>query len=101
MLKPAEDVLGDLVQRSNISLHSDSGLVSAVDRAAAKYDEKRAKKQADKDTKDEDTALRRKPELQAHTRPRRANRPADSVGRAACARPGHRAIKTRSRTRTR
>ncbi|MEU5845316.1 hypothetical protein [Saccharopolyspora shandongensis] len=64
VLKSAEDLLGDLAQRSNISLHSDPGLVNAVDRAAAKYDEKRAKKQAEKDTKDKDTALRRKPELQ-------------------------------------
>lgn len=64
MSKPAEDVLGDLAQHSNISLHSNSRLVSAVNRAAAAYDEKRAKKQAEKDTKDKDPALRRKPELQ-------------------------------------
>ncbi|PKW17614.1 hypothetical protein A8926_5598 [Saccharopolyspora spinosa] len=64
MLKSAEDVLGDLAQCSNISLHSDSGLASAVAAAAADADEERAKKQAEKDTKDKDTALRRKPELQ-------------------------------------
>ncbi|PFG95372.1 hypothetical protein A8924_2693 [Saccharopolyspora erythraea NRRL 2338] len=65
MLKSAEEVLGDLAQRSNVSLHSDSGLVGAVATAAAEDDEERAKKQAEeKGTKDEDGVLRRKPELQ-------------------------------------
>ncbi|CAM01601.1 hypothetical protein SACE_2299 [Saccharopolyspora erythraea NRRL 2338] len=64
-MKSAEEVLGDLAQRSNVSLHSDSGLVGAVATAAAEDDEERAKKQAEeKGTKDEDGVLRRKPELQ-------------------------------------
>ncbi|OQO93630.1 hypothetical protein B1813_03540 [Saccharomonospora piscinae] len=66
MLKPAANVLKDLAQYSNISLRSDSSLVGAVVTAAAHDDEQRAKKQAEKDTKDKDdkdTALRRKPGL--------------------------------------
>lgn len=66
MLKSAEEILADLAQRSNVALRSDSGLVGNVSAAAARDDdEKRAKKHAgEKDAKDEDVALRRKPELQ-------------------------------------
>lgn len=66
MLNPAKQVLKDLARRSNVSLHSDSGLVGAVAAAAAKDDdEKRAKKQAeDNSASDEGEILRRKPELE-------------------------------------
>ena len=64
MLKPAKQVLRDLARRSNVSLHSDSGLVGAVAAAAAEDDERRAKKRAEENSiKDEDEVLRRKPEL--------------------------------------
>ena len=66
MLKSAKEILTDLAQRSNVALRSDSGLVGNVSAAAARDDdEKRAKKHArEKEAKDEDVALRRKPELQ-------------------------------------
>ncbi|EME51182.1 hypothetical protein [Amycolatopsis decaplanina] len=62
MLKPAVHVLKDLAQCSNVSLHSDSGLVGAVAAAATDDDKRRAKKQAD-DNSVKDEVLRRKPEL--------------------------------------
>ncbi|GAA4617802.1 hypothetical protein [Saccharopolyspora hordei] len=64
MRKSAEDVLEDLARSSNISLHSNDELVRAVARAATAADKERAKKKAEaKKPKNEDTALRRKPEL--------------------------------------
>lgn len=65
MLKSAKEILTDLAQSSNVSLRSDSELAGKVDAAARGEDKKRAKKQAEKkNPKDEDVALRRKPELQ-------------------------------------
>ncbi|WP_043843141.1 hypothetical protein [Amycolatopsis taiwanensis] len=65
VLKPAEKVLEELAQCSNISLRSDSGLVGAVADAAAAADNEKRKKQAEeKKSKDEDYVLRRKPGLQ-------------------------------------
>ena len=63
MLKPAEEVLQDLIRESNFSVHSDSELVGDVAKAAEKEDEERAKKQAEKSDKDKDNTLRRKPGL--------------------------------------
>lgn len=54
-MKPAVDVLKDLVQPSNISIHSSSALVGSVDDAAAEDDKAREEKELDQ--------LRRKPEL--------------------------------------
>ncbi|GLF92818.1 hypothetical protein [Streptomyces yaizuensis] len=54
-MKPAADVLRDLVQPSNISVHSSSGLVGSVVAAAAEDDQTREKKELDQ--------LRRKPGL--------------------------------------
>ncbi|MFR9728098.1 hypothetical protein ACL03H_02645 [Saccharopolyspora sp. MS10] len=64
VLKSTDNVLRDLAKRSNVSLHSDSGLVDAVAAAAADDDERRSKKQAEENSaKDEVAVLRRKPEL--------------------------------------
>src|SRR5690606_37672814 len=63
VLKPAEEVLQDLIRESNYSVHSDSELVGDVAKAAEKEDEERAKKQAEKSDKDKDNTLRRKPGL--------------------------------------
>jgi hypothetical protein len=63
VLKPAEEVLQDLIRESNFSVHSDSELVGDVAKAAEKEDEERAKKQAEKSDKDKDNTLRRKPGL--------------------------------------
>ncbi|MGH3374025.1 MAG: hypothetical protein ACRDP6_04745 [Actinoallomurus sp.] len=56
-MKPAEDVLSELIQRSEVHVHSDSGLVGSVDAAAAKSDDKRREK--------DDEPLRRKPFLKS------------------------------------
>ena len=52
-MKPAEDVLSALVQRSNIAINSDSALVGSVDAAAAEDDDRRKEKEGE--------PLRRKP----------------------------------------
>lgn len=56
-MKPAADVLSDLAQMSNVSVHSDAALAGSVAAAAAEDDERRKEK--------EDEALRRKPDLQS------------------------------------
>lgn len=65
VLKPAENVLRDLAKSSNVSLHSNSRLVGAVQNAVDADDKKRAKDAEEKGAKDEGYALRRKPELQS------------------------------------
>ncbi|MDT9696419.1 hypothetical protein [Streptomyces sp. P17] len=54
-MKPAEEVLQDLTQSSNVSVHSDDALVGKVKAAITADDEKRKE--------NEDEPLRRKPAL--------------------------------------
>jgi hypothetical protein len=54
-LKPTEEVLQDLTQSSNVSVHSDDALVGKVKAAITADDEKRKE--------NEDEPLRRKPAL--------------------------------------
>ncbi|MER7010264.1 hypothetical protein ABT324_02395 [Saccharopolyspora sp. NPDC000359] len=65
MLKSVDEVLDDLARSSHVFLRSNSELVRAVNLVAAKDDEKRAAEQAEKEPKNRDSPLRRKPELQA------------------------------------
>jgi hypothetical protein len=56
-LKPAEDVLRELVQGSYVAVNSNSTLVGSVDAAAAKDDDRRKEKE-------DGAALRRKSQLE-------------------------------------
>ncbi|MBM7053611.1 MULTISPECIES: hypothetical protein [Streptomyces] len=59
-MKPTEEVLQDLTQPSNVSVHSDVVLVGKVEAAIAADDKKRRE--------NEDEPLRRKPALAPRSR---------------------------------
>ncbi|MBD0735744.1 hypothetical protein [Streptomyces sp. CBMA29] len=62
-MKPAKDVLRDLVQRSTVSIDSSAKLVGRVDAVAEADDKAREQEQEDKDKDDGEEKLRRKPVL--------------------------------------